>query len=111
MGCSAIVAVSQKAVQCRDGEPIYYPGRNKLWIIAGGPRTTTNFIVKFYLFILIRGIEASYAGPSPGFRSRGPHFLIQYGIYAATGGHWFYRGVRVPLPSHRRRPCSYDTLA
>jgi len=33
------------------GEPIYYHGPHKLWIIAGGPHITINFILKFCLYL------------------------------------------------------------
>jgi len=32
-------------------EPIYYHGPHKLWIIAGGPHITIDFIPKFYLYL------------------------------------------------------------
>jgi len=39
----------------RGGEPIYYHGSHKLWIfIAGGPKITIDFILKFYLCLTTR---------------------------------------------------------
>jgi len=38
----------------RGGEPIYYQGPHKLWIIAGGPEITIGFILKFYLYLTMR---------------------------------------------------------
>jgi len=31
--------------------PIYYHGPHKLWVIAGGPQMTIDFILKFYLYL------------------------------------------------------------
>jgi len=63
-GNASLVSLSN-----RGGEPIYYHGPHKLWIIAGGPQITIDFILKFYLYLITRyrgfiwqtvlGIEAS----------------------------------------------------
>jgi len=34
---------SRGMIYCRGGEPIYYNGPHKLWIIAGGPQVTTLY--------------------------------------------------------------------
>jgi len=38
-------------VYARGGEPIYYHGPHKLWIIASGPQITINFTLQFYLYL------------------------------------------------------------
>ena len=38
----------------RDGEPIYYHGPHKMWIITFGLQTTTGCILKFYLYLTMR---------------------------------------------------------
>jgi len=41
-------------VYSRGGEPNYYHGPHRLWIIAGGPQTTIVFNLKFYLYLTTR---------------------------------------------------------
>jgi len=41
-------------LKARGGEPIYYHGAHKLWIIAGGPQIAIDFIPEFYLHLAVR---------------------------------------------------------
>jgi len=38
----------------RGGEPIYYHGPHKLWIVAGGSQILFDFILKFYVYLLVK---------------------------------------------------------
>jgi len=38
-------------VYSRGGEPIHYHGPHKLWVIAGRPQITIDFVLKFYLYL------------------------------------------------------------
>jgi len=56
-GYTAFEAIT--IVYTRGGEPIYYHGPHKLWIIAGGTQITIDFILTFYLYLSTRD-RASY---------------------------------------------------
>jgi len=60
-----------ETIYTRGREPVCYHGLHKLWIIAGGPQIILNFILKFYLYLIMKDgvksivlcnvfIEASY---------------------------------------------------